>query len=53
VTKAEIRQYRLCGLYGEKLDKVFQKFPRPTLRFVLNGINGPQGGTAGMLLAVG
>ena len=36
--------------YGEKLDKSFQKFPETDLRFVLNGINGPQGGIAGMLL---
>jgi multidrug efflux pump len=36
--------------YGEKLDKVFGSFPETDLRFVLNGINGPQGGIAGMLL---
>jgi len=36
--------------YGEKLDKVFAGFPETDLRFVLNGINGPQGGIAGMLL---
>src|ERR1700751_1588356 len=36
--------------YGEKLDKEFQKFPETDLRFALNGINGPQGGIAGMLL---
>src|SRR6201994_1921146 len=36
--------------YGEKLDKVFQKFPETDLRFALNGINGPQNGIAGMLL---
>ncbi|HVV41752.1 MAG TPA: efflux RND transporter permease subunit, partial [Nitrobacter sp.] len=36
--------------YGEKLDKAFAKFPETDLRFVLNGINGPQGGIAGMLL---
>src|SRR6202000_2240672 len=36
--------------YGEKLDKVFQKFPETDLRFALNGIAGPQGGIAGMLL---
>src|SRR4029077_1238455 len=28
----------------------FQKFPETDLRFVLNGINGPQNGIAGMLL---
>jgi multidrug efflux pump len=36
--------------YGEKLDKAFKKFPETDLRFVLNGINGPQNGIAGMLL---
>ena len=36
--------------YGDKLDKVFQKFPETDLRFALNGINGPQNGIAGMLL---
>ncbi len=36
--------------YGEKLDKAFAKFPETDLRFVLNGINGPQNGIAGMLL---
>ena len=38
------------NFYTDKLDKVFQKFPETDLRFVLNGINGPQGGFAGMLL---
>jgi multidrug efflux pump len=36
--------------YGAKLDKAFAKFPETDLRFVLNGINGPQNGIAGMLL---
>jgi len=36
--------------YGDKLDKAFQKFPETDLRFILNGITGPQGGFAGMLL---
>src|SRR5438270_3551224 len=36
--------------YGEKLDQVFGSFPETDLRFVLNGINGPQNGIAGMLL---
>ncbi len=36
--------------YGAKLDKAFASFPETDLRFVLNGINGPQGGIAGMLL---
>jgi len=33
--------------YGEKLDKIFGGFPETDLRFVLNGINGPQNGIAG------
>src|ERR1700724_1407251 len=36
--------------YGEKLDKAFSGFPETDLRFVLNGINGPQNGIGGMLL---
>ena len=36
--------------YGEKLDKAFASFPETDLRFVINGINGPQNGIAGMLL---
>jgi len=36
--------------YGDKIDKDFAKFPETDLRFVLNGITGPQGGFAGMLL---
>src|SRR4029079_12724366 len=36
--------------YGDKIDKNFEKFPETDLRFVLNGITGPQGGFAGMLL---
>jgi multidrug efflux pump len=36
--------------YGEKLDKAYAKFPETDLRFILNGINGPQSGIAGMLL---
>src|SRR6478752_4344203 len=36
--------------YGEKIDKDFAKFPETDLRLVLNGITGPQGGFAGMLL---
>ncbi|EHR00757.1 multidrug efflux pump [Bradyrhizobium sp. USDA 3686] len=36
--------------YGAKLDKALQKFPETDFRFVLNGISGPQGGMAGMLL---
>ncbi|WP_076862193.1 efflux RND transporter permease subunit [Bradyrhizobium mercantei] len=36
--------------YGAKVDNAFQKFPETDLRFVLNGVSGPQGGLAGMLL---
>jgi len=37
--------------YGDKLDKAFQKFPDEVdLRFILNGIIGPQGGVAAGLL---
>src|ERR1700739_2261356 len=39
-----------ADFYGDKLDKSFSKFPETDLRFVLHGINGPQGGIAGMLL---
>src|ERR1700760_4811217 len=38
------------NFYGDRIDKDFAKFPETDLRFVLNGINGPQGGIAGMLL---
>ncbi|MGJ4912533.1 MexW/MexI family multidrug efflux RND transporter permease subunit [Bradyrhizobium sp. HKCCYLRH2060] len=38
------------NFYTDKVDKAFQKFPETDLRFVLNGIQGPQGGFAGMLL---
>ena len=51
VTKApKYANIDYVDFYGEKLDKEFQKFPETDLRFVLNGINGPQGGIAGMLL---
>lgn len=36
--------------YGNKVDKAFQKFTETDLRFVMNGLNGPQAGLAGMLL---
>jgi multidrug efflux pump len=36
--------------YGDKLDKAFASFPETALRFVLNGINGPSQGIAGMIL---
>jgi multidrug efflux pump len=51
VTKApKYANIDYADYYGEKLDKVFASFPDTDLRFVLNGINGPQGGIAGMLL---
>jgi multidrug efflux pump len=51
VTKApKYANIDYLDFYGEKLDKVFASFPETDLRFVLNGINGPQGGIAGMLL---
>jgi multidrug efflux pump len=36
--------------YGGKLDKAFAKFPETELRFVLNGVPGPNQGIAGMIL---
>jgi multidrug efflux pump len=51
VTKApKYANIDYADFYGEKLDKSFSKFPETDLRFVLNGINGPQSGIAGMLL---
>jgi multidrug efflux pump len=51
VTKApKYANIDYVDFYGEKLDKAFASFPETDLRFVLNGINGPQGGIAGMLL---
>jgi multidrug efflux pump len=51
VTKApKYANIDYLDFYGEKLDKKFASFPETDLRFVLNGINGPQGGIAGMLL---
>src|ERR1700741_1537005 len=51
VTKApKYANIDYVDFYGEKLDKAFAKFPETDLTFVLNGINGPQGGIAGMLL---
>src|SRR5919201_1828130 len=51
VTKApKYANIDYIDFYGEKLDHAFQKFPETDLRFVLNGINGAQGGIAGMLL---
>ena len=51
VTKApKYANIDYSDFYGEKLDKVFASFPETDLRFVLNGINGPQNGIAGMLL---
>src|SRR6202047_2093376 len=51
VTKApKYANIDYADFYGEKLDKAFGGFPETALRFVLNGINGPQNGIAGMLL---
>ncbi|MGJ4929522.1 MexW/MexI family multidrug efflux RND transporter permease subunit [Bradyrhizobium sp. HKCCYLS2038] len=51
VTKApKYANIDYINFYTDKLDKAFQKFPETDLRFVLNGIAGPQGGFAGMLL---
>jgi len=51
VTKApKYANIDYLDFYGERLDKVFGSFPETDLRFVLNGINGPQNGIAGMLL---
>src|SRR6201987_582775 len=51
VTKApKYANIDYVDFYGEKLDKAFGSFPETDLRFVLNGINGPQSGIAGMLL---
>src|SRR5215204_5628019 len=51
VTKApKYANIDYVDFYGDKLDKAFAKFPETDLRFILNGINGPQGGIAGMLL---
>src|SRR6201988_968466 len=51
VTKApKYANIDYVDFYGEKLDKAFAKFPETDLTFVLNGINGPRGGIAGMLL---
>ncbi|MGN1286571.1 MAG: multidrug efflux RND transporter permease subunit [Bradyrhizobium sp.] len=51
VTKApKYANIDYIDFYGDKMDKEFQKFPETDLRFILNGITGPQGGFAGMLL---
>ena len=51
VTKApKYANIDYSDFYGEKLDKAFASFPETDLRFVINGINGPQNGIAGMLL---
>jgi len=51
VTKApKYANIDYIDFYGDKLDKIFATFPETDLRFVLNGIAGPQGGIAGMLL---
>lgn len=38
------------NFYGKKLDNVFASFPETDLRFIINGINGPANGIAGMIL---
>src|SRR6201999_1716920 len=51
VTKApKYANIDYADFYSEKLDKSFASFPETDLRFIINGINGPQGGIAGMLL---
>src|SRR6201981_2233321 len=51
VTKApKYANIDYLDFYGEKLDREFASFPETDLRFVLNGINGPQNGISGMLL---
>src|SRR4029079_6622413 len=51
VTKApKYANIDYSNYYGEKLDKVFAKFPETDLRFVLNGVTGPSQGIAGMIL---
>jgi multidrug efflux pump len=51
VTKApKYANIDYVDFYGDKLNKAFQTFPETDLTFVLNGITGPQGGIAGMLL---
>src|SRR6202035_499880 len=51
VTKApKYANIDYIDFYGDKLDKIFATFPETDLRFVLNGMNCPQGGIIGMLL---
>jgi multidrug efflux pump len=51
VTKApKYANIDYTDFYGDKLDKAFASFPETDLRFVLNGINGPSQGIAGMIL---
>jgi len=54
VTKApKYANIDYVDFYGEKLDKAFASFPETDLRFVLNGINGPQAASPAMLLTAG
>jgi multidrug efflux pump len=39
-----------ADFYSDKVDKAYASFPETDLRFVINGINGPNNGIAGMLL---
>ncbi len=51
VTKApKYANIDYADYYGDKLDKAFAKFPETDLRFVLNGVTGPNQGIAGMIL---
>ena len=51
VTKApQYANIDYSNFYGKKLDKVFASFPETDLRFIINGINGPANGIAGMIL---
>jgi multidrug efflux pump len=51
VTKApQYANIDYSNFYGKKLDGVFAGFPETDLRFIINGINGPANGIAGMIL---
>jgi len=51
VTKApQYANIDYSNFYGKKLDHAFASFPETDLRFIINGINGPANGIAGMIL---
>ena len=51
VTKApQYANIDYSNYYGDKLDKAFASFPETDLRFILNGMTGPNNGIAGMIL---